>query len=265
MPLLKIFRVAAAAAVIACSYEPLTSTVLGSAPTIEWAKIAEPQGLNGGAGEIAVLLDGTVYAVGPYLVHLDSEGNLLKATDLTGILTFVSDIKFDRDRNYYVTGSQGIQFYLAKYSSAGQLIWERTSSGTTQQMSGRIAIDQGGNIVVAGGSYGAVALDQVTFPPGVGGPLLCKYTPDGVLLWAKRVEVQGSTSPFYGFSGRAVDLALDSAGNIITTGYLSASADFGNGAVASAAGAYLAKFGPDGDVAWVRSGYGAGGVAVDQR
>jgi hypothetical protein len=35
--------------------------------------------------------------------------------------------------------------------------------------------------------------------------------------------------------------------------------------VASAAGAYLAKFRPDGEVAWVRSGYGAGGVAVDQR
>jgi hypothetical protein len=89
-------------------------------------------------------------------------------------------------------------------------------------MSGRIAIDQGGNIVVAGGSYGAAAFDQVTFPPSVGGPLLCKYTPDGVLLWAKRVEVQGSTSLF---SGRALDLAVDSAGNIITTGYLSASAD----------------------------------------
>jgi hypothetical protein len=81
-------------------------------------------------------------------------------------------------------------------------------------MSGRIAIDQGGNIVVAGGSYGAAAFDQVTFPPSVGGPLLCKYTPDGVLLWAKRVEVQGSTSLF---SGRALDLAVDSAGNIITT------------------------------------------------
>jgi hypothetical protein len=56
MPRLHIFRVAAAVAVIACGYEPLTSTVLGIAPTFEWAKIAEPPGWNGGAAEIGVLL-----------------------------------------------------------------------------------------------------------------------------------------------------------------------------------------------------------------
>lgn len=184
-------------------------------PIVEWATVAgtsQTDSLNG----MALGPAGELYLAGSFgytdrpnpteavLFKYDSSGQQIAVQAWRGELIF--DVAVHPEGNYYLTGRVydpdvlGVgrihDFYLAKYASDGTLLWERTagtaSPSRSYQADGqpgyKIALDAAGNIYVAGRSTGPAVFNGVAFPATLGGPLLCKFAPDGVLLWAKRAE-----------------------------------------------------------------------------
>lgn len=257
-------------------------TAIAVEPSVQWTKVL------GGPGsdwpeDLAIAPNGQVYVVGDInqkvLHRFDQNGTLLGSQASRG--EYIRGVAIDLAGNYYLTGqikdSQRLgvgrtnDFYLAKYSPAGVLIWERTggtltSTNVNDYLGGRkAAVDPTGDIYVVGGSTGPAVFSGVTLPATPGGPLICKYAPDGSLLWVKRVEA--AANPYSTVYATGISLAPD--GSFALTGVLYGSTDFG-GIVVSPAGPYssdflVAKYDPAGNVLWVRVGYGGekGGVATD--
>ena len=271
----------------------LMMTAAHAQPTVQWATVAGTPGEDT-PYDMALSAGGEIYVAGTFDIEGDTGPQVvLYKFDLNGTQTssqasrgeLIRGVAVDAKGNYYLTGrvwdpsrlGTGVlnDFYLAKYSSTGTLLWERAtgSAGSEIKYSNdggkRIALDAAGNIYVAGKSTGAAVFGQVNFPAAPGGPLLCKYDPDGALLWVKRVE--GAGLVFEGTElggGQAFSMALDRDGNVIMDGGLpNGPADFG-GTVVNGAEVFVAKYKATGEVQWVRPGYGGGytgGVAVDSQ
>jgi hypothetical protein len=95
---------------------------------------------------------------------------------------------------------------------------------------------------------------------------IAKYDASGNLTWAKGIGGQSSIGG--NVSPRAA--AVDSAGNVITTGTVTGEADFGNGQLNAGTGdIFVAKYSAGGVYLWSKR-YGTGGpsygtgVATDQ-
>lgn len=149
------------------------------------------------------------------------------------------DIVADVEGNAYVTGILGTEYVItddtvfsvgvnriifAKFDSEGHLLWRNvlgeTSGGTGQS----IAIDEVGNVYVAGKFRGLVDFD-----PGVGqailandsnflGIFLAKYDSNGNYIWAKAISIPGQST--------AYELAVDQEQHIYLTGSFEGSLDF---------------------------------------
>lgn len=263
-------------------------TTSGAAPTVQWVKVA------GSAGDdipmdIALSPAGEIYLAGVFegyngglpetvLHRFDRSGKLIGSQASRG--EEIRGLAVDSQGNYYLTGKvwdsdrlgMGVinDFYLAKYSAAGTLLWERTAGTPTYsrnyvgQGGYKVAVDAAGNIYVVGASSGPAVFGNVTFPDTPGGPLLCKYDPDGTLLWVKRVE---GAPDVIGTGGSASSVALDQEGNIVIAGSLNNGTANIGGMVVTIAGPYfgdgcIVKYDANGDAQWVRVAYG-GGVKVD--
>ena len=153
------------------------------------------------------------------------------------------EVAVDKDGNVVVTASAGFlrdsvqtNSYVAKYAASdGALLWEKDY---TNGAASALALDNSGNVVVAGVSYQSGAWEYYTAKhAGVGGSVLwekrgpngfsanavavdekdnvvvighsatIKYASDGTLLWEKSME---------GVSGIALEFDLN--GNILVTG-----------------------------------------------
>jgi outer membrane protein assembly factor BamB len=264
-------------------------------PVVRWARTGGGESLSF-CTDMALSPSGVLHLAGylpgvnpsypeVILFRFDSAGAPLDSQASRG--EQIRGVAVDAAGNYYLAGrvwspdrlghGKPNDLYLGKFSSAGTLLWERAlgSSGTegrrTMEGGQDVTLDASGNILVVGSSSNVATFGDVTFPDTPGGPLLCKFDPDGQLLWAKRVE--GRHLVFEGkilASGLANHVALDPEGNIILTGYLyNGATDFG-GKVVKVAGRFdsdffIAKFSPSGEVQWVQTGYGYGGLAVDRQ
>ena len=142
------------------------------------------------------------------------------------------------------------------------LTWARSATQFERESVGRgIVVDQAGNTIVTGSFE-----DRATFGDGDRAVELvsrgfidlfvAKYDPDGELLWA----TSGGSTSFD--EGSAVD--VDGAGNVYVAGEFFAAGQLGSSPVPS--GAFLARFGADGSLSWVRAEaglFGVDDVAVD--
>jgi uncharacterized delta-60 repeat protein len=120
-------------------------------------------------------------------------------------------------------GAGGIDVLIAKYNSAGALQWDRTLGGTGTDVGNAVAIDSADNIIVVG----------QTTSDGAGGVdvLIAKYNSAGALQWDRTL---GGIGTDVGFA-----VAIDSADNIIVTGYT-------NSDGAGGADVLIAKLPPNG-------------------
>ena len=215
------------------------------------------------------------------LLRFSPDGQLTSSTSLQGIVVGAS--VFDSAGNRYVTGtiltnglfdaSQVRGLFVAKYGPSGQLHWVRSQGVNDPAPAVRgsgIAVDSHGSVFAGGYSEGPMTVGQTAFGDG-SGPVFCKYDRDGQLLWARRVECTfGGRYP----GGFLWGLSADVAGNLLVYGSLNeGTADFGGttvfpGSTGHAYGGdmYLAKYDPDGNLLWVRLGYGyAGAFAADNQ
>jgi hypothetical protein len=273
-------------------------TAVHAQSTVQWAAV-------GGTSQTDALLGsalgpaGEIYLVGAFgytdypnlaetvLFKYDSKGQLTATQAAHG--DGINDVAVDSKGSYFLTGNvwdpdmlgtgRSFDFYLARYGMDGTLLWERTagtlndsvrSGGKEGQSGNKIALDTAGNVYVAGRSFGPAVFGDTTFPASPGGPLLCKYTPDGALLWAKRGEGKGLI-----FDGRqdgggdASGIVLDADGNIVINGTMTKGPAVFDGIVIDIFGAYdygafAAKYNPAGQILWAKA-IPLGAVGVDRQ
>lgn len=181
-----------------------------------------------------------------FISKLDAAGNFVWAKSMGGVASdWGVSIVVDRSGNIYTTGifagtgdfdpgpgsnnlasAGNMDIFISKLDASGNFIWAKGVGGTSIENSFSIAIDYQGNVYTTGFFEGTVDFD-----PGIGTNLLAsaglidifvlKLDTSGNFQWAKRM---GGNSNDAGCS-----LALDGSGNVYTTGYFLATADFDPG------------------------------------
>lgn len=201
---------------------------------------------------------------------VDAAGNVYVTGSFQG-----EDTDFDPGAGLHPLSSEGFaDIFVAKYDTAGNLIWAHsTGGGTGNDVGYGIGVDSGGGVYVTGAFVGL----NVDFDPGFGSHLLssigsfdifvAKYDSSGDLAWAHSVGESGFDS------GR--ELVVDAAGSVYLTGPFSGiDVDFdpgpGSHHLTSGGGTdiFVAKYDTGGNLAWAHStGSGNGdegfGIAVD--
>ncbi len=159
---------------------------------------------------------------------------------------------------------------LAKYDTNGDHVWSQRFGNQFNDVAGGLAVDSSGQITIAGSFENK---GSISFGPGdehtslgEADVYVARFANDGKLLWAKsfggeRVDV-------------ANDVAVDTSGNAIVTGWFEGMVDFGRGAVSTKAGnnkdAFVFKLDSNGATTWVTT-FGdkdhdqGRGVAVDTK
>jgi hypothetical protein len=114
-------------------------------------------------------------------------------------------VKVGADNEVYVTGrfsgtiqfagttlvsTGGLDFFLAKYSRSGKLLWIVQAGGTYDDYGLDLALDGAGNIYAVGGFTGTVTFGSTDAEPksvtGNGSTIfLAKYSPSGALVWVQ--------------------------------------------------------------------------------
>jgi hypothetical protein len=185
--------------------------------------------------------------------------------------SFVRTVDFDPGPGEALLSSNGnLDAFVGKYTTSGELVWVRGLGGTQQDAGERIAAATGGNVVVAGRFGGTVDFDPgpaTLALTSAGGydMFVGSFDSMGSLRWAVRAGADGADT--------ITDMALDSAGNVITTGGFFDTVDFDpSSAVRSAyagenSGAFVWKLSSLGQFLWVQSFRGsindsASGTAV---
>lgn len=179
---------------------------------------------------------------GTFVSKLDGSGNFIWAKQFEG--SFGVSIVLDANGNVYTTGSfsdtvdfdPGIgisnlissgfsDIFISKLDASGNFIWAKRIGGVSVDQAKSITVDINGNPYTTG-SFG----NQVDFDPGPGtynltcfgfGIFVSKLDSSGNFVWAGQM---GGNDDDYGFS-----IAVDSSGNVYTTGTFMNTADFDPG------------------------------------
>jgi hypothetical protein len=214
--------------------------------------------------DLAVDMHGNVYVAGDVyrgtsgfniaLVKYNAAGVQQWMSEYSGIgndLDAASAIALDTAGNIFVTGYSfrgpallNYEIVTIKYTPAGDSLWVRryNGPGSVDDRAFALAVDDAGNSYVGGYTNGSslsgnTGWDYVTI----------KYDPDGVQLWASRLDQT--------FSSGVVALAIDPPGNVYVTGS-------GYDSISTSSEFVTVKYDANGDTAWVRH-YNPPGTEAD--
>lgn len=117
-----------------------------------------------------------------YGIAADNSGNVYVA----GCYKLTST--FD---NINVTSAGDFDIFIAKYNSAGNLLWFKTAGGASKDEADKIFIGEDGNIYVAGMFSGIAQFDGITITSNGGefsgeDIFLAKLNPEGEYQWVKQ-------------------------------------------------------------------------------
>ncbi|MFA6151436.1 MAG: T9SS type A sorting domain-containing protein [Chitinophagaceae bacterium] len=209
-----------------------------------------------------------------YLCKFDRDGNLLWANQLQGdSVGTCRGLGVDRDNVIYIGGSfrgtvdfdpgplvnfitstADYDFFIAKYTPAGGLIWAKSVGDIYDDRFSNLSIDQQSNIYCTGTFKGKVDFDpgpgtyfQTATSAKDGSDFLLKLDKNGVFKWARLYDFTYLDNSL---------IATDTAGNIYTAGSFRKSfdVDFGPGVhMLTPKGIndiYTCKYNTDGDLKW---------------
>ena len=222
-----------------------------------------------------------------FVSKLDSSGNFVWAKGLGGTGADVGrSIALDSSRNVYTTGfffgtadfdpgagttanltapiGGSAEVFVSKLDSSGNFVWAKGLGGTIADTGRSIAVDSSGNVYTTGNFQGTADFDPGSGTTNLSSPggndiFVSKLDSSGNFVWAKRL---GGTGADEGFS-----IALDSSGNVYTTGYFQGTVDFDPGAgttnLISAGGAevFVSKLDSSGNFVWAKR---LGGTSTDE-
>lgn len=188
-------------------------------------------------------------------VAADGNGNVLVTGGFEGQASFAEDVSVSAEKGGYA--------FVAKYAPDSALLWVRKAGGGKYTWGNSIVTDTAENILVSGAFSKKATFDDTTLKSaGDLDVFIAKYDPDGNLLWAQSV----------GGSGRDItySIATDKADNVLVAGMFSRTANFSGVQLKAVGGkdAFVAKFTPDGTLAWAlsiggRGNDSVGGIASD--
>jgi hypothetical protein len=163
-------------------------------------------------------------------------------------------IAVDRNNDVYTTGRTngnlgGTTFgdfdaWLAKYSSAGALLWKRQLGTPRDDTSNAVTTNLNGEIIITGSTTGLLEGTN----KGGSDIWLAKYDDQGNLLWKKQFGTQDTDS--------ALGVATDRSSFIYLAGYTAGRLNL-RGAV-KPPDAWLAKLDNNGNTLWIKQ-FGSGG------
>lgn len=175
---------------------------------------------------------------------------------------------FDPGPGTLILNTQNKDTFLAVYDSTGALIRANDLGGGTIAGSNceamDVAVDATGSAAITGIFWGWIDMDPgpgttAMTPIGTGDIFVARYDPTGALLWARQY---GGTEEGIGNS-----VALDSSGNVYTTGYFRATVDFDPGAGVAPLNAtvgrdiFVASLNAAGDHRWA---FKVGGTGIEE-
>ncbi|MBL0327941.1 MAG: SBBP repeat-containing protein [Bacteroidetes bacterium] len=211
-----------------------------------------------------------------FLVKYDPLGNVLWARGAGGSEhDWAESVCVDSLDNIYITGSfqspqaffendtlQNVgtwiyaDFFLAKYSAGGDLLWAKSAGSNSIEAGLCVTSDGIGGVYVSGEFAGSTLIfdGDTLFNYGDRDVFVAKYDSIGNVLWARSA---GSFS-----EDRGLGIDCDISGNVYVTGWMDGvTADFGDTAFACSVDFFLAKYDTQGSFVWVRS---AGGTQDDR-
>jgi hypothetical protein len=196
-------------------------------------------------------------------IAVDSSGNIYT----TGFFRGTADF----DPGVGVTNLTAIGFadiFVSKLDSTGALIWAKSFGGDDTIHSNSIAVDSSGNVYTAGYFKGTADFD-----PGPGTANLITVSTPSVFnydVFVSKLDSSGNFIWAKSFGGSLLDynnaIAVDSSGNIYTTGFFRGTADFDPGVGVTnliAVGeedAFASKLNSSGALLWAKS-FGGGVTA----
>ncbi len=207
------------------------------------------------------------------VVKFDNNGNALWAKNIGGTNSGEesNDVAVDTDGNIYLTGMFSIEanfggttyqskgaddLFIVKYAPNGNQLMVITAGGLKDEEPNSIALDNSGNIYVAGAMDSAATFGSYeVVGNGNDDAFIAKYDPSGNAMWA------------VGFGGTETDylsgIAVDRLGNVYGTGQFKGTATFGSNQFTSAGNydAFFVKLDTDGNLIWVNT---AGGSGLDR-
>ena len=190
-------------------------------------------------------------------VATDASGNIYVAGNFVGNLSMGQGSPYNNsDTNSDV--------FLAKYDNNGNLLWSKHVYGVKGEVHD-IAVDGSGNCVIAGTFAGTLNFDSQTSMTATTGSydlFVAKYNTNGNLLWARQSVGSG------GEIARGV--AVDGYGNVIITGSITGTVNFGTHPFFGQIGLtstgltdiYVAKYNTNGLILWARQAIGHSGSSI---
>lgn len=143
--------------------------------------------------------------------------------------------------------------FVVDLTHAGVHRWSRRFGGSSADHAFAVAVDPGGSVLLAGYFYGVVNFGGGGLTSaGLADVFLAKYDDAGLHAWSRRFGGTGNDA--------GVSLASDPDGDVLLTGYFSATADFGGGDVTSTQGTafFVARYDTEGAYRWCRQAGGTG-------
>lgn len=166
------------------------------------------------------------------------------------------------------TNRGNADIFLAKLNAAGVLQWARQAGGAGEDTASGVALAADGSAYVAGATGGAASFSGTNVTSLAGAysdGFVAKYAGDGSVTWVRQFGGAGVAA--------ARGVAVDAAGTVHLTGYLSGAASFGSNTLNGIIGSYdafLARLDASGAFVFAQQAGGADlsgdfglGVGVD--
>jgi len=181
-------------------------------------------------------------------VAVDQSGN----TYVTG--SFSSDTLIFGSDTLFNTLPYSSQMFLVKFDVNGNVLWAKSSVGTSVSSASSVAVDTSGNAYVTGFyqcstiTFGSTTLTNSNSSRNEF--FIVKFDPNGNAVWAKSA---GYTDDDEGYS-----VATDANGNVFATGYYNNTITFGSHTLLGTVGAdyFIVKYDSTGNVLWAKNANG---------
>ncbi len=232
----------------------LTSTS-GATPAGFVAKFEPSNGTPAWAESFGAMPASDETAVGSGIA-VDAAGNVLVTGEFSASVDFGCGPLMS-------ASAQGNDPFVAKLDESGACLWSKVLP-FTQASGTSIAVDAAKNVVVTGYFTGpdSIGFGSSTIMGAAARNLfVAKLGSDGSYTWGKGFGASGRT--------QASGVAVDAEGDVVVTGTLGGTADFGGGTLTGAGDDVLvASFEPGGSYRWAKTFGGttdnlAGGIALD--